>query len=338
MHKYYEQIIGYVFQNYTNFKNIYDKHNSRENLETNSDSGQDSDDDARNNFIRLYHISKILVKQILEECHLIEKIVENFSNEMIPVKSGNKEATDKTEVKVERDEPTKEETKSEEESGKQEEEKIEMKAEIEQPEEEKNEQVEKQEEQNEEKQQVEKEQKENQKEESQEVEENQKVEEHKEENKVKEEIEEENMESKSEDEKEPKECIEEKKSRPLRPSYLGHLRLIANILNDRCCFELLNECVFTTDTVLEQWHEFVKQKLSKLNQLVNSSLATDSIMVNSSKHAMVIVLHSDYLQFNPWSRQDLFYLYQTETMSPNLPLNVELLPNDFGQNSLGDIK
>ena len=236
MHKYYEQIIGFLFQNYTNFRNIYDRHhaNNVTEIATNEQISSDSDkttaavpcsanDSKMDHFLKLYEVTKILVKQILEECQLIEKIVDCYSKETIPVKSGNVLDKDSSSDSHKSDSI---ETHASDEVIKESVDQIEIK----------NEEI---------------------------VDEEEKVE---------------NVDN--------NEKLAEKNN-SLRPAYMGHLRLIANILNERCSNELLNECVFSNDTVLADWKEFVVQKLTKLNELINTALVIDSRMNNISKQAQV---------------------------------------------------
>lgn len=60
-----------------------------------------------------------------------------------------------------------------------------------------------------------------------------------------------------------------------RPGYMGHLRLIANILRDKCEDKLLSECSLDQD-VVGQWNEFKTGKLAALNELVKSKLVEET--------------------------------------------------------------
>ncbi|OTF75543.1 serine/threonine-protein phosphatase 6 regulatory subunit 3-like [Euroglyphus maynei] len=59
-----------------------------------------------------------------------------------------------------------------------------------------------------------------------------------------------------------------------RPGYMGHLRLIANTLKERCNEDLLREC--SLEELLPQWKEFIEGKLEKLNQLITAELVPES--------------------------------------------------------------
>lgn len=61
----------------------------------------------------------------------------------------------------------------------------------------------------------------------------------------------------------------------LRPGYMGHLRLIANVLKERCSEELLRDCELDEE-VIQQWNEFKAGKLVQLNDLVNNKLVEES--------------------------------------------------------------
>lgn len=65
------------------------------------------------------------------------------------------------------------------------------------------------------------------------------------------------------------------KKASLRPGYMGHLRLIANVLKERCSEELLRDCELDEE-VIQQWNEFKAGKLVQLNDLVNNKLVEES--------------------------------------------------------------
>ncbi|XP_027196888.2 phosphatase 6 regulatory subunit 1-like protein fmt [Dermatophagoides pteronyssinus] len=233
LHKYYLQIICYIFQNYHNYKIIYDKHhqtpsNNMDNNDQTNDENQSNDQPNNNDdnkdkekisyFLNRFEITKTLVEQILKDCHLIEKILDNFAEESIPIKSyelknidDKKQCSDQVDEKLE----SKENNQS-----------------------------------------------------------SSNVDEQKKEN-VEDVIMEEQNESETKKSITDETIIVSKKPKLIsRPGYMGHLRLIANTLNERCNENLLREC--SLEEMLPQWKEFVKGKLEKLNQLITAELVPES--------------------------------------------------------------
>lgn len=279
LHKYYEQIIEYLFQNYSNFKTIYNKYksnevqidksdtvvstdsalpavsNSTENSEsaifdvkekeTEEASSEPQEMDTLDNnsaeesnklpnnekilyFEKLYEISQVLVKQVIGECRLIEKILDSYANEKVPVKS--KKNQPQTALECEEKQASEASTQElypsssvkEEPSGV---EKMEVDPEVPIVPNDTCALVE-------------------------------------------------SLEVKVEKggealPKAPQATVISK-----RPGYMGHLRLIANVLKDRCPQELLEECELSAD-VLQRWAEFKSGKLSQLNELINNKLVEE---------------------------------------------------------------
>lgn len=271
LHKYYEQIIEYLFQNYSNFKSIYNKYKSTEAQVDKADTAVSEDsalplndvekqeceeeassepqkmDTLNNNckqenkkfpnnekilyFEKLYEISQVLVKQVIGECRLIEKILESYAEEKVPVKSKKNQlhAVLDCEEKPSSEASTQELHPSSLD-----------------------------------------------KEEPNDVE---------------------KMEVDSELPTVPNETfaavVESSEAKVeeggdaladapqvatfirKRPGYMGHLRLIANVLKERCPQELLEECELSAE-VLQRWTDFKAGKLSQLNELINNKLVEET--------------------------------------------------------------
>ena len=308
LHKYYEQIIEYLFQNYSNFKSIYNKHKANEvhgdkpadvvaavaasspdstssdsaditevcepatateikveeeekekassepqEMDTmNSDSNEECASKPPNNekilyFEKLYSISQVLVKQVIGECRLIEKILDSYAQETIPVKSqrNQPQPLDEGEEKSFGEEVLKQE----------------LHAEVNPPVE---------------------------KDDSNDVE---KMEVDSEVQSVLEDTfaaaaaaaapstaapsavtdETEDVKIEEVEDVVPLQIIKRAK----RPGYMGHLRLIANVLKDRCPQELLEECELSGE-VLQRWTDFKAGKLAQLNELIANKLVEET--------------------------------------------------------------
>lgn len=272
LHKYFEQIIDYLFQNYSKckkcfedeiFETIENSHNENDASKLNniqvdgvvtpeetesqtvdsiSQSSNQKNILENNEKMRylnnLHNITKVLVKQVLVDCRLIEKILECYLHEKVPVKRESKQSnnvdqefTDNLDNKVEN---------------------IEIKSEQE-------------------------------------------------------------VDNKSlEIDQSQSDATKKTTLKNCRPSYMGHLRLIANILRDHCSDELLSE--FQVDSnVVQQWKDFNNVKLTQLNELVNSKLVDEG--------------END---------QEKFKKYQLESISLDLPSNIDFIPSDLGPNSSND--
>lgn len=230
MHKFYNHIIGYLFQNFINLKIIYDE--KRNNMK---ESDNENAAKKLEYFKNLFEISRSLIKQLLIDCNLLEKILESFSNEKIPVKS--------SEIKKE----SAEQSNNEKMSDLKREDKDEIKSDDINDadndgggDEKKNDDFE-------------------MKEKSDDIEEKTGTKT--------------NVSTEINDEKEHEEknceIIDNVKLKATRPGYMGHLRLIANTLKTYYKDELFDECNLN---VLPRWQEFVDGHLAKLNALISSEL------------------------------------------------------------------
>ncbi|UXI16309.1 hypothetical protein NH340_JMT02252 [Sarcoptes scabiei] len=262
LHKYYEQIIHYIFQYYHNF--AFTKHFKYSNRdhpscednvdEPKNDVGNDKDaGEAKiSELDEFYEIFKLLVVQILSECNLISKILDHYSTEKVPMKSYEKEMI----LKNEKTRLIKSETNFND---------VDMCDEVS----------------------------------------------HENRDKIEPNTNLENNETNCE------------KIAPikLRPSYMGHLRMIANILNECCSEQLLSEEFCLDDELIAQWNEFRNGHLKKLNELIGSKIVPN-LQYNT--------VHNDL--FDEIGNK-IYNAYQAEVVSEQtLPDKIQLLPSSFGQN------
>lgn len=103
MHKYYEQIINYVIHNYSSFRDIHVKQTKKQAatvpavVEGDEQQQQPTtsaevvtthnNNEKMLNFAKLYDVSRKLMIQVIVDCRLIEKIIDNYANEEIPIHS-----------------------------------------------------------------------------------------------------------------------------------------------------------------------------------------------------------------------------------------------------------
>ena len=203
-----------------------------------TDSASPPNNEKVSYFIKLHEITKVLVKQVIIDCRLIEKILDSYAQEKVPIKSQKSQpqvtavkleapdstATVEAEVKLEQTTPVKNEVDL---NGNND-----SKLEVDQTGAEENSSSEKDAELSE--------------------------------------IPEKVAEVKEEVALDAPQLL-----KTLRPGYMGHLRLIANVLKERCTNELLTECELDPD-VLKQWIEFKEGKLAQFNELINSKLVEES--------------------------------------------------------------
>lgn len=194
--------------------------NSKSDQQPISNNNNDDDDNEKiSYFLNRFEISKKLVEQILKDCHLIEKILDSFAHESIPIKSYEMQNGDDADGKNQCHDKVDEKSELNDDNPSA----------------------------------IDDEKKEN----------------------IEDVVMEEQQQSEEKKSNTDEETIVSKKPKLIsRPGYLGHLRLIANTLKERCNDDLLRVCSF--EEMLPQWKEFIEGKLEKLNKLVTTELVPES--------------------------------------------------------------
>src|SRR5699024_9371823 len=84
LHQYYRKIIDNLFTNFGNFRNAYDKFQQQQ--QEMEESEMNAAGEKAENTTKLYEVNKVHVKQLLEDCRILERIVNSYSNETVPIR------------------------------------------------------------------------------------------------------------------------------------------------------------------------------------------------------------------------------------------------------------